>query len=88
MQPRNQIRPRVEELGARIVPAHVLHRAQGNARLPGQRVARRGDQHQLIPVEDLRFKVLLPDAALGQPDVQLVPGEAAVDLLGVLDLDQ
>jgi hypothetical protein len=25
MQPRNQIRPRVEELGARIVPAHVLH---------------------------------------------------------------
>jgi hypothetical protein len=51
-------------------------------------VAWRGDYQQLVLVEDLGLKIFLLDEAFGQPNVQVVPRQPAVDLLGVLDLDQ
>ena len=64
------------------------HRAQGHPGLAGEPVARRGDHHQLVLVEDLGIQLFFLDEALGQPEVQLVPGQPAVDLLGVLDQDE
>jgi hypothetical protein len=49
-------------------------------------VPRRRDDHQLVAGEDLGHQVVALDKALSEAHVQLVPGQAPVNLLGVADL--